>query len=163
MIEVYPNLFVGNQDDYENNVKYKANWAVVHACKDPYHRAALGYKSKAAPKDHPEYLIAKRAHRLILNLIDVDDVNYVSPIIIDAALNFIKENLNTGKIVLLHCNQGKSRSASIALLFMARKDKFHGKSLLEAEAEFKEIYTNYFPSNGMREYLRINWLKYNIK
>lgn len=75
MIERYSDLFVGNQDDYESNVKYKANWAVVHACKEPYHRLALGYSSKAAPKNHPEYLFAKRTNRLILNLVDADDLN----------------------------------------------------------------------------------------
>lgn len=43
MIEVYPKLFVGNQQDYDLTVKTQADWRVVHACKEPYHRQALGY------------------------------------------------------------------------------------------------------------------------
>ena len=57
MIEVYSRLFVGHQGDYDNDVSGRTGWAVVHACKEPYHRQALGYRSQGAPKGHPEYLI----------------------------------------------------------------------------------------------------------
>ena len=58
MIEIYPNLFVGDQGDYEYQVKGQDGWAVVHACKEPYHRQLLGYRTRGAPKGHPEYLYA---------------------------------------------------------------------------------------------------------
>ena len=35
MIEVAKNLFVGNQNDYENIVKFRDDFSVVHACKEP--------------------------------------------------------------------------------------------------------------------------------
>jgi len=70
MIEVYLNLFVGDQSDYEINVATQEGWAVVHACKEPYHRQALGYRVRGAPKDHPEYLVARRGNRLILNIVE---------------------------------------------------------------------------------------------
>ena len=38
-----------------------------------YHRQALGYRSRGAPKDHPEYLVARRGNRLILNIVDAND------------------------------------------------------------------------------------------
>ncbi len=57
MIEIYPNLFIGTADDYEFQVKGQPNWVIVHACKEPYHRHELGYKSLGAPKSHPEYLL----------------------------------------------------------------------------------------------------------
>lgn len=38
MIEVYENLFIGNEKDFENDVKQKDGWSVVQACKEPYHR-----------------------------------------------------------------------------------------------------------------------------
>ena len=56
MKEAYPNLFVGSQTDYESNPKMFDNWFVVHACKEPYHRNALGYTGRSAPKDSPYYL-----------------------------------------------------------------------------------------------------------
>ncbi len=57
MIEVYKNLFIGNENDFEQRVKNQLEWRVVHACKHPYHKNLLGYTCKAAPKNHPEYLI----------------------------------------------------------------------------------------------------------
>ena len=84
MIGVFPNLFVGTQQDYELNVKSQPGWMVVHACKEPYHRQELGYTSQGAPKNHPEYLIARRGNRLILNLVDAPDPRYIPKEIIDA-------------------------------------------------------------------------------
>src|SRR5437588_7560320 len=70
MIEVYPNLFVGNRHDYETIVSGQNGWAIVHACKQ-YHRKTLGYKTWRAPKNHPEYLVARRENRLMLCLLDL--------------------------------------------------------------------------------------------
>ncbi len=105
MKEIVKNLFIGSQDDYELQVKSQNNWFVIHACKEPYHRQALGYTGRAASKDHPEYLIAKRKNRLILNLVDVDNPAYISELIIDEAIKNIVENVGK-RNVLLHCNQG---------------------------------------------------------
>jgi len=85
MIEVMPNLFVGDQSD-EAQIRGQAGWFVIHACKEPYHRQALGYSGQGAPKTHPEYLIAQREGRLILNLVDVPNVAFISPLIMDAAI-----------------------------------------------------------------------------
>jgi hypothetical protein len=49
MIEIHPNLYIGHQGDYEYQVKGQDGWAVVHACKEPYHRQLLGYTSRGAP------------------------------------------------------------------------------------------------------------------
>ncbi len=77
MIEVYPFLYIGDQNDYESNVKHQPGWYVVHACKEPYHRQALGYTGRAVSNTHPEYLIARRGNRLILNMVDADDPSYI--------------------------------------------------------------------------------------
>ncbi|MCK4310011.1 MAG: dual specificity protein phosphatase family protein [Methanomicrobia archaeon] len=160
MIEILHNLYIGTQDDYEYTVKGKEGWFVVHACKEPYHREALGYTGREAPKGHPEYLIAKRGNRLILNLIDPDDPQYVPKEIIDAALDFIEEGLMTGKKVLVHCNLGGSRSPGIGLLYMAIKGFIPNETSEKAEKEFQSIYPNYFPSRGIRMFLLKNWRVY---
>ena len=117
MIEIMHNLFIGSQSDYENIVKYESGWYVIHACKEPYHRQALGYSGRAVSKDHPEYLMAERENRLILNLVDVADPAYIAKIIIDKAIGCIAGHINEMK-VLVHCNQGASRSATIGLLYL---------------------------------------------
>jgi hypothetical protein len=157
MIEVYPNLFIGTEDDYESQVKGQDGWLVVHACKEPYHRRELGYKSQGAPKGHPEYLIAKRENRLILNLVDAPNPAYIPKEIIDAALEFIHSGLRDSRKVLVHCNLGESRSPGIGMLYLAIYTDTLPKELLPAERKFREIYPLYNPGAGMRGFLVKNW------
>lgn len=159
MIEIHENLFVGGELD-ERQVRGQSGWFFVHACKEPYHRQALGYTGRAASKDHPEYLIARRDGRLILNLVDAADVNYVPADIVDAALAAIDESIR-GNRVLLHCNQGQSRSPTIGLLYMLRfTDRLAGLDMDAAIDTFRAIYPPYNPARGMADYARINWHRY---
>jgi hypothetical protein len=161
MLEVNPGLFVGDQAD-EQRVRSEPGWFFVHACKEPYHRQALGYSGRAASKDHPEYLIARRDGRLILNLVDVADVNYVAAEIVDSALESISDHLGYSK-VLVHCNQGQSRSPSIALLYLSRyTDLFAGMDVEDAVAAFRALYPPYAPARGMADYVRLNWDRYQF-
>ena len=161
MIEIYKQLYVGNQDDYEYSVKSEEGWAVVQACKEPYHRNALGYRGRAAPKTHPEYLIAKRDNRLILNMVDANDPGYIPELIVDTAIQFISEKLGEGCKVLLHCNQGMSRSPSIGLLYLVgHTDLLPKSSLKDAEQAFRKVYPLYNPALGMHGYMQMNWSKY---
>lgn len=157
MIEIHPNLYIGNENDYESKVRSKMGWCVVHACKDPYHRQALGYTGRAAQKEHPEYLIARRDNRLILNLVDAPDPAYIPGEIIDAALDYIDSNLKAGNRVLVHCNEGRSRSAGIGLLYLTKyTDQFKRKDFIQSEAMFRLIYPPYNPKSGIRGYMMKN-------
>ncbi|MEH6501927.1 MAG: dual specificity protein phosphatase family protein [Pseudoalteromonas distincta] len=160
MIEVTKRLFVGDQSAYENKVRFADGWSVVHACKEPYHRQALGYLGRGAPKTDPEYLIATRDNRLILNIVDVDNPAYIPKEIMDAALLFIDQSLEAGNQVLVHCNQGMSRSAGIALLFLARQRLIAQSSFIEAEKQFKVLYPPCNMAKGIREFLMQNWDAY---
>lgn len=161
MIEIYSGLFVGKESDYENTVRHQDGWRVVHACKEPYHRRLLGYSSHGAPKDHPEYLVAERGNRLFLNLVDADDPAYIPQEIVDAALAFIHEGLSSGAQVLVHCNQGESRSPSLGLLYLAaHTDAIPTGSLEAAEEAFRKIYSPYRPKGGMRGFLDEHWGDY---
>jgi len=160
MIEVHPNLFVGAEHD-EQSIRGRSDWFVVHACKEPYHRQALGYTGRAASKDHPEYLIARRPGRLILNLVDVDNVAYIGAELVDAAIEAIEQNIGRSK-VLVHCNQGASRSPTIAFLYLAQKTAaFDGMDFDEAVQAFKRIYPPCNPARGMADYARLNWARYS--
>jgi hypothetical protein len=162
MIEVHHHLFVGSQDD-EVSTRGQSGWFIVHACKEPYHRQALGYTGRAASKDHPEYLIARRPGRLILNLVDAADVNYIPAQIIDAALGDIHQNIASSK-VLVHCNQGMSRSPTIAFLYLLKfSDVFRRRDHDEDARDFLKIYPPYAPAQGMADYVRLNWVKYSSR
>lgn len=162
MIEIYENLFIGNELDYETNVKSQTGWIVVHACKEPYHRQAVGYSGRACAKTHPEYLFALRGNRLVLNLVDVDDPNWVSPIIVDETMKFLDYGLKKGLKALVHCNQGMSRSAGLGLLYLAHIGQFHDMDFLTAETMYQKVYTPYQPAGGIRGYCMQNWDKYRM-
>jgi predicted protein tyrosine phosphatase len=160
MIEVHPGLFVGDQDDYESNVKHQSGWRVVHACKEPYHRQTLGYTGRAAPKSHPEYLMARRGDRLILNLVDADDPRFFAPVIFDTAVAFVNEGLAAGQKVLVHCNQGESRGPGLAMLYLGSSTGTLQRDFELAETTFRVLYPPYRPSPGMRAFLAQQWCNY---
>jgi hypothetical protein len=158
MIEVCSNLFVGHQGDFEYQVDGREGWAVVHACKEPYHRIVLGYTTQGAPKGHPEYLFAVRGDRLYLNLVDVDDPTYIHEELVEAAITFIHEKLAAGKKVLVHCNQGESRGPGIAFLYLLRHTPALPKtSLADALAVFQRIYPAFHPGPGIAGYIAAHW------
>jgi hypothetical protein len=162
LIEVHHNVFVGSEAD-EALVRGQSGWFVVHACKEPYHRQALGYQGRAAAKDHPEYLIARRPGRLILNLIDANDVTFIPAEIIDAALSEIHQNIASTKI-LVHCNQGLSRSPTIGFLYMLKfTDVFRREDYSQDAQDFLKIYPAYAPAQGMADYVRLNWPRYSSR
>lgn len=161
MLEVYKNLWCGNQANYEF-CNFKENeWSFVLAAKEPWHRREIGYEGRGCPKDDPDYLFARRNNRLILNLVDAPKPEFFDKSLIDTALVFIDEQLNLGKNVLVCCNQGESRSPSICLLYMASKGFFgNGMAFEKAEEVFKHIYPPYNPGPGIREFMRLHWGEY---
>lgn len=161
MIEVHPNLFVGNMRDYETIVSGQNGWAIVHALKEPYHRKALGYRTWSAPHNHPECLAARRDNRLMLCLLDLPISTFIQKPMIDQTLDFIDEMRANGLKVMIHCYRGRSRSTSIALLYLAtRLHILPTDSLEAAEKQFRQLYPNYHPNRGIRVHLRQNWRQY---
>ncbi|MDB5396271.1 MAG: phosphatase [Rhodospirillales bacterium] len=141
-------------------IRGQRGWFIVHACKDPYHRQALGYTTPGAPKNHPEYLFAARPGRLILNLVDVDKVSFIAPEILDVALRAIRDNVGSLK-VLVHCNLGMSRSPTIVLLYLLKYTDILGASeYTQALKAFQALYPSYSPAKGMADYAKLNWEKY---
>lgn len=132
------------------------DWAVVHACKYPCHRNALGYRN-SLPSNHPNYLIYRRNSHLALNLVDMDqlDDRFMRPIII-AFYEFMDDM--EGQKVLIHCNQGESRAPSLAILYLAkRKGIIQSQSFDTARECFTQEYPYYNPGLGFRRYLKNYW------
>jgi predicted protein tyrosine phosphatase len=160
MIEVYPDLFLGNRIDYETIVAGQEGWAIVHVCRS-YHRIAVGYRIWSVGKGHPDYLVAHRDNRLMLCLLDLPIAVPIKKEMIEQTLNFIDRMRAGGKKMLVHCIYGRSRSPSIALLYMAARLHVLPTSSLEAaEKEFRRMYPLYNPQRGIREHLRLHWRAY---
>ena len=157
MKEIYPNLFIGSQNDYEFNKDLFNDWFVVHACKDPYHRNALGYLGKAAPKASPYYyFIYDSKGHLILNMVDVEDSGFYCDTMIDEALKYCINGLKNCKKVFIHCNQGESRAPSIALLVLRKAGILKG-TFAESVIWLRNIYPAYNPKNGIYTYVKNRW------
>lgn len=169
MIEVHPNLFVGNQLDYETKIRGKdSNWNVVQACKEPYHRAALGYVGMAGPRDHAEYLFCYRqegdCRRLILNMVDAPKPEFFPDAMMSEAITFITASMAIEVKTLVHCNQGASRSPSLAMLYLRRHtDTFVGMEFTDAEDKLRSLYPPYVPGRGIRAYVQKHWCDEPVK
>ena len=164
MKEVVSNLFVCNQKDLENNVFDEENCSLVLAAKNPFHKNAVGYTGKSCDKNHPEYLIARRGNKLILNMVDAPYSIYFDKGMIDTALEFIDEELKRGQTVYTVCNAGQSRSASLVLLYLIKIGFINGETLEDCEVEFLRLYPNYNPGKGIRDFVKEHFelYKYNL-
>jgi hypothetical protein len=157
MIEIYQNLFVGDQEDYDCNPMDFCGWTVIHACKEPYHRNAVGYTTRGAPKDSTYYFVFNKKGELCLNIVDADSPRFFSDLMMNEAISFGVAGLRKGVKVLVHCNRGESRSPIIALLILKAYGFFRSESFEEAESWLLSIYPLYNPGVGIREYARNKW------
>jgi predicted protein tyrosine phosphatase len=164
VIEIINKLHCGSAFDFEQIVAdpnapngIKEGWAVVHACKEPYHRKLLGYTGRGAPKDNPEYQLARRDTRLYMNIVDTPDPRFFSEEVFRKALEFIDNQMIVNN-VLVHCNEGCSRGPSIVLLYLRRfTSLIHDTDFDTAVEWFKTKYPQYDPAAGIKGFLRANW------
>lgn len=156
MEEVYHDLFVGGDEDYEKT-KDSKGWAFLRCCKygDGSHQQLLSYHTLAAPEGKNKY-IAHKGNLMALNLLDLHDPHYINSAMIEDGLEFIKEQLAGGNKVLVACNHGHSRGPSIALLYMRSIGELP-YSLGMSERVFSALYPNYSPKQGIRQYVRMHW------
>lgn len=156
MKEIMPNLFIGTLSDYEA-IKDNEDFYSVIAAKEPMHRRAVGYSGRSCGKYHPEYLFAERKRCLICNLVDVENPDWISPVIISRAIGFIDNALENDRQVLVCCNQGQSRSAVIGMMYMKHKGFFKEISFEDAEKQLLRLYPDYAPAGGMRGFAKQHW------
>lgn len=154
MQEVHERLHVGNDTDCRTGDE---NWAVVHACKHTCHQDAVGYTGSLS-SSHPDYFFLKRDEDLYLNMIDPPDRPLFADEVFEAFFSFAVPRWEDGDRLLIHCNQGRSRSPSLAMLFLsAHAGVLPTESFARARAEFKDRYPRYRPAGGIETYLRNNW------
>jgi protein-tyrosine phosphatase len=95
--------------------------------------------------------------------VDAPDVNYIPAQIIDAALDDIRQNIASSK-VLVYCNQGMSRSPAIAFLYLLKfTDVFRRQNCDEDLRDFLNGYPAYLPARGIADYVKLNWVKYSSR
>ena len=124
--EVATNLVIA---DMEGCVKTDNSTCVIHACKHPCHMKMTGNVDKF----HPDYFCIETPNDLYLNIIDPELPLFFKETF-EVALRFIKENIEKRKLII-HCNEGLSRSPTIAMLYLFKHLSFN-----DAYDKFVEIY-----------------------
>lgn len=130
------------------------DWAVVHACKFPCHRAHVGYNGKIE-KTHPHYLAAEKNGHLYLNIID-PPVPLFQKESFAIFFDFIDRHPGQ-RPLLIHCNQGESRAPSLSLLVMAKRlSLLPDTDYKTARSAFAAKYP-YKPGGGISQFLEEHW------
>jgi hypothetical protein len=154
MEEVAENLFVGAENACRSVTKDE-DWSVVHACKHPCHNNQCGNPSQG----HPNYLVYEDGSDIYLNMVDMDrkqDHQFMQPMI-SATLAFVENRVNSQQ-VLIHCNQGRSRSPTLAMMYLAKRaDQISDESYSQASTEFQDLYPQFNPGQGIHLYLQDYW------
>lgn len=163
---LHDGLFVGNAAD-----TYRFAGSILHCARDPWF--VLAQERLLHPQKYDDYSIVIsgsgenykeflksgqnvariKYNEMALNMVDAENPRYFSDEMINAGLDFITERLAEGDPVLVHCNAGLSRSPSIAFLWMFE----HGwldDDFRYAVPQFKNLYPDYMPGNGIWEYLK---------
>lgn len=159
-IMVHDGLFVGSAAD-----TYKFAGSVLHCARDPWF-AEAEIEVRKHSKDF--YVPNKKImlefcpvpnvirinyNTMTLNMVDADDPRYFSDEMINAGLEFITDRMAEGDPVLVHCNMGMSRSPSMAFLWMFEHG-FLDNEFRYALPQFKRLYPDYAPGNGIWQYLK---------
>lgn len=155
-VRIYPHLRVGGDDAYER-LKNEENWSFLRCCKygPGGHQRTLDYHTLAAPEGS-EHFVVKRGHLMALNMLDLDDPHYVDPDMIFTGLEFVKQELEAGREVLISCNAGLSRGPTVGLMFLRYiGDLPH--AYLHSVRLFYHIYRQYRPSQGIEQFARNVW------
>lgn len=153
------NIFVGTKEEYYRAVSQgmKIVCALNRANGFVTHQSQVGWSGRGCNKDNPYYLYKEEKDAIYLNMIDGDDPKYISDEMIDAALSFMKRNLNNNDSVFVYCSLGESRSPSIALMYMLEYGLT--ESTNDIFRDFREkYYANYQPKRGNVEYISKRWL-----
>ncbi len=156
MREVYRNTFVGDVSDCREGV---GEWLVIHACKYPCHRNAVGYEKKIS-STHPNYLVLRKEQNLYLNIIDPDEPLFMNPLFSET-LRFCNDYSKHDMKMLFNCNKGDSRAPSLALLHLSKNLHVINDSSFETTVnEYQKFDLFYRPSRGIRIYLNQHWKEF---
>jgi hypothetical protein len=144
-VEVAPGLFVGDHcGDFDGYV--------VHACKHPCFETEAASCTNRRETD--AHTIASKGN-LYLNMVDYP--HYVDQSHLVKAVRRFCETIILQKPILIHCNLGRSRSPSLAMIVMRDRGLLNKDSYDEAWKEFAKVYPNYDPSNGIKMWMLQNW------
>jgi hypothetical protein len=154
---IWERLYVGNDEDcFEGS----GGWSVVHACRHPCFQLAATRAGLAVPFPGDPVvgsLHLTDGHDLYLDLVDGPEPCFTAAPIA-RFLTFAEDHWRQGRRLLVHCNQGLSRSPSLALLLLARRlGGLPRESFDAAMRGLQKLYPDYAPGVGISLFLSRTW------
>ncbi|PKQ26638.1 MAG: hypothetical protein CVT64_02725 [Actinobacteria bacterium HGW-Actinobacteria-4] len=149
-------LHVGGKVDAE--LRHDDAWAVVNTAKT-VHCEIMGWGNRP-PSDHPKYVELEDGQLLSFNWVDgaayLFDFQDRGVERFTRALDFIDRWYPT-KDILINCDQGQSRSPTVALLYLAKRlGTLPDTSFAHARESFQVIYPPYAPK-GIADFVSTSW------
>jgi len=149
-------LHVGTRLD--STLRNDDAWAVVNTAKT-VHCEIMGWGNRP-PSDHPNYVEFEDGQLLSFNWVDgaayLFDYQGRGIERFTRALDFIDRWYPT-KDILINCDQGQSRSPTVAMLYLAKRlGTIPGGSFADARSAFQEIYRGYAPK-GIADFVSGHW------
>lgn len=144
------NIYIGTKT--ESCGLSDSEWAIVHACKTS-HQERLGYTRPI--KDSPYYIEFRDGNHLYLNWVDEPSGRLFQTQTFEDAFDFIDEFIKDSKI-FIHCDQGQSRSPTLAMTYLAKRTDYLPDNFNLAVAKFKSEYPNFYPS-GIIRFVQTKW------
>lgn len=132
MALVLPGLYMGSQDATQ-----ETDLLQRHSIS---HILSLGVRP---------ILLDETLNHLYVELLDLPESNLISNL--DQCFTFIDSAVQTGGCVFIHCNAGVSRSASVVIAYLMKKQ---GMSYQEAFLYLKERRTSIYPNPGFAQQLK---------
>ncbi len=151
-------LYVGVKEEYNDAIQHEMKIVCALNRVNGYvcHQSVVGWTGRGCNEDNPYYLFKLETDAIYLNMIDGKDPKYVNDKMINPALEFIHQKLQAGNKVFVYCSLGKSRSPSIALMYMLEYGLIERDS--NALSVFKkDYYPNYYPKTGNSMYIKNRW------
>lgn len=165
MKEIYPNVFIGSEQDYYA-IRTQPKWAVLHCCKHPFHCQFVGYRG-SLPPTHPDYMLKRQGTEMALNLVDLDrfSSSYLdfNKAMFTTAFAFLDEYRAQGYNLLIHCNQGESRAPTLGMLYASRLGAFDYSDFDTAVQRLSSIYPSYHPRNNIFFTVKSLWNDFVVR
>lgn len=161
MIKIFNNVYCGDETDARVVIR-SSDWLILHCCKDPFHKELVGYRGNLN-STHPNYSYIIKGNRMALNLVDMD---YYSPNYLKFNYNMFSQafsfldNNSSGKNILIHSNQGESRSPSLTMLYLKHVGFFEGENFTNAKLKFIKMYPKFNPKNNIITYIENLWERF---
>ncbi len=162
LAHIFPRIYIGDVLACSRGMQTAGHTLLAephvtaHACKDPCHKVAVGYAQSLSPS-HPHYLVKEQPSDLFLNMIDPATPLFKHELFW-STLSFVRKHIDRVPVVI-HCNQGLSRSVSLAMVYGAHR-RLCDCDPYDFHACMADMITRlpvFSPGLGIRSYMEAHW------